>query len=84
VSARTTAGQVLDSDTVDRRVNAYVKGDAHQRLGFSEDDVYTTESGFLIPDEGIEFILAAGDPLYLTGQVAGEASFVFFLITKVV
>jgi hypothetical protein len=85
ISARTTAGEVVASDTVDRRVQAYVTGNALQRIAFSSGDVYNADAGYLIPEGGIDFILQAGDPVYMTGYVhqGNETSFVYLLVTKV-
>lgn len=83
ISARSTAGKVFDSDTVDRTVNIYVEGHAEQLIGFSSGDVATTTSGFRIPASGAEFVLQAGDELWLTGQTSQDASYVYYLVTKV-
>ena len=85
VSARTTSGLVLSSSGSDRRVFAYVEGKAKQRIAFSSGDQPDSESGFLIPEGGIEFILESGDAIYMAGQtMSTEASYVYFMITKVV
>jgi hypothetical protein len=84
-SARSTSGQVVASDTVDRRVFVYVNGNAEQRIAFSSGDQPNAESGFLIPKGGIEFTLQSGDEIYMAGLPSQDTtSFVYFLVTKVV
>lgn len=63
----------------------YVEGPAKQRITFRETDMIDSESGFLIPSDGVEFILEAGDEIWMTGQtVAGDPSYVYIMVTKLV
>jgi hypothetical protein len=83
-SARTTAGTIEGSDTIARRVFMYVVGEAEQRIGFAEEEVTQAGSGFLIPEDGgIEFVLDAGDDLWMSGHTSADISYVYVLITKV-
>lgn len=69
--------------TDDYLVRIYTEGHGQVRIGFQQADVQQPGSGFAIPPEGIEFILAAGDELWANGDSVQWPGRLYLLMTKV-